>query len=250
MKYETVLYEKKEKVGYVTLNRPKKGNAISLKMVNELLEIFRKIADERDVHCVVVKGAGKVFSSGHDLNQILHKKPIDVRRLFLESYKLVKSLRELPQPVIAQVHGVATAAGCQFVAACDLAIAEENTLFALPGIKMACFCSTPIVFVSRAIGRKRSFEMGITGDYITAKQALEWGLVNRVVALKKLDETVTKLSQKIAGFSLYALETAKKMFYQQLNMEDFQALLYGTEIITLNLTNEEAQEKIELFLEK
>jgi len=249
LEYENLIYEEDGKVGVITLNRPEKRNALSLEMLDELNRLFQKISEERRVHCVVIKGAGKVFSAGHDFNQIYNHTPTEVEKLFLACYRMMRSLRDLPQPVIAQVHGVATAAGCQLVAACDLAIAEENTLFAVPGIKMACFCSTPIVFVSRAIGRKRAFEMGFTGDYITAKQALEWGLINKVVPLEKLEETVKELANKIAGYSLSALETAKRMFYQQLNMEDFQALLYATEVITLNITNEESQKEIKAFLE-
>ncbi len=249
MKYVNLIYEKKKKVGYITLNRPEKRNALSIEVLNELNSLFKKIAEERKVHCVVVKGTGKVFSAGHDFNQIYNQKPVDVEKLFLACYKMMRGLRDLSQPVIAQVHGVATAAGCQLVAACDLAVAEENTLFAIPGIKMAVFCSTPVVFVSRAIGRKRAFEMGFTGDYITARQASEWGLVNRVVSIERLEETVKELAQKIAGYSLSALESAKRMFYQQLNMEDFQALLYATEVITLNTSNDEAQREIKAFLE-
>jgi len=250
MKYENLVYEEREKIGYVTLNRPEKRNALSLEMLNELNSLFQKVAEERKIHCLVVKGAGKVFSAGHDFNQIYNHKPVDVEKLFLTCYRMMRSLRDLPQPAIAQVHGIATAAGCQLVAACDLAVAEENTVFAVPGIKMACFCSTPMVFVSRSIGRKRAFEMGFTGDYVNAKQALEWGLVNKVVPMERLEETVKELAQKIAGYSLPALETAKRMFYQQLNMEDFQALLYATEVITLNITNEEAQKEIKAFLEE
>lgn len=250
MEYRNLIYEEKEKVGYVTLNKPEKRNALSLEMLNELDRLLQKISEERRVYCLIVKGAGKVFSAGHDFNQIYNQKPADIEKLFLVCYKMMKSLRNMPQPVIAQVHGVAAAAGCQLVAACDVAVAEENTLFSIPGIKMDLFCSTPIVFISRAVGRKRAFEMGFTGEYITAEQALNWGLINRVAPVEKLEETVEELAQKIVGHSLSALETAKRMFYQQLNMEDFQALLYATEVITLNATNEEAQRKIKAFLEK
>ena len=130
MEYRNITYEEKKKVGYITLNKPEKRNALSLEMLNELDNLFRKIAEKRKVHCLIVKGAGKVFSAGHDFKQIFNQKPVDVEKLFLTCFKMMKSLRDIPQPVIAQVHGAAVAAGCQFVAACDLAVAElEDKLF-------------------------------------------------------------------------------------------------------------------------
>ncbi|MEM1524741.1 MAG: enoyl-CoA hydratase-related protein [Nitrososphaerales archaeon] len=249
MEYKNIIYSEEGKIGRITLNRPEKRNALSLEMLNEIDDLLHKIAKERKVHCVIIKGAGKVFSAGHDFNDIFNRKPLDVEKLFLQCFKVMRSIRDLPQPVIAQVHGIATAAGCQLVAACDLAVAEENALFATPGIKRGSFCATPIVFVSRNIGRKRAFEMGFTGDYITAKQALEWGLINKVVPMEKLEEAVNELAEKIASYSLTALEIGKRMFYQQLNMDDLSALHYASEIITLIITGEESQRTMKAFLE-
>jgi len=198
----------------------------------------------------VIKGAGKIFSSGHDLTEIVNHSPLEVERLFQKCWEMMYTLRSIPQPVIAQVHGVATAAGCQLVAACDLAVAEEGARFATPGVKIGIFCSTPIVFVSRAVGRKRAFEMGITGEFITAQQALEWGLVNRVVPLEELEEATRELAQSGAKYSLVVLESGKRMFYQQINMEDFQALNYATEVISLYSSLEDCQEGISAFFEK
>ena len=250
MNYKYLLYRDEERVGYITLNNPQKRNALSLEMLEELIDLFKAIARERKVHVVVIKGAGKVFSSGHDLTEILGHSPLEVERLFQKCMEMMYTLRSIPQPVIAQVHGVATAAGCQLVAACDLAVAEEGARFATPGVKIGIFCSTPIVFVSRAVGRKRAFEMGITGEFITAQQALEWGLVNRVVPLEELEEATRELAQSIARYSLLVLESGKRMFYQQLNMEDFQALNYATEVISLYSAMEDCQEGIRAFFEK
>ncbi len=250
MEYKYLLYDEEGKVGYITLNNPEKRNALSFGMLEELLRLFRAIANERKVHVVVIKGAGKIFSSGHDLTEIAGHSPIEVERLFQRCWDMMYTLRSLPQPVIAQVHGVATAAGCQLVAACDLAVAEDGTRFATPGVRIGLFCSTPIVFVSRAVGRKRAFEMGITGEFITAQQALEWGLVNRVVPLEELERTTREMAEGIAQYSLVVLESGKRMFYQQLAMEDFQALNYATEVISLYSSIEDCQEGISAFFEK
>jgi enoyl-CoA hydratase/carnithine racemase len=247
--YENIIYKEEGKVGRITLNRPEKRNALSYALLSELKDLLDGIKKERKVKVIIIKGAGKAFSSGHDLRELLED-PVDVERLFKRCYEVMHSIRDLPQTVIAQVHGVAAAAGCQLVAACDLAVAEEEALFSMPGVKIGLFCSTPVVFVSRAIGRKRAYEMAITGEFITAKQAYDWGLVNRIVPFDDLERETTKLAKKIASYSLDALESGKRMFYRQISMPDFAALDYGTEVISLHSASEDAREGIAAFLEK
>ncbi len=245
-----VLYSEMNKVGYITLNRPEKRNALSYSLLNEMLGLIREISEERKVRVVVIRGEGKVFSSGHDLNEILNKHPIEVERLFNKCYEVMLAIRNAPQPYIAQVHGVATAAGCQLVAACDMAVASSDALFATPGVQIGLFCYTPIAFVSRCVGRKKAFEMGFTGEYITADEALKYGLVNKVVPKDKLEEETRKLAEKIARFSLNVLESGKRFFYKQIFMEDFQALAYAVETISLYSSADDAIEGISAFFEK
>ena len=250
--YKYLLYEEnlKDKVGIITLNNPEKRNALAKELLVELRELLSRIGEEKKVHVVVIRGAGKVFSSGHDLREVLSDNPLEVLDVFTQCMRMMKAIREIPQPVIASVHGVATAAGCQLVAARDLAVAEEGTLFQTPGVKIGLFCSTPAVFVSRAISRKRAFEMLITGEFVDAETAYQWGLINKIAPKGKLDEVTLEFAKSIAQYSLIALGTGKRMFYQQINMEDFQALSYATEVISLNSAAEDAKEGIRAFLEK
>jgi len=243
-------YEEKGRVGIITLNRPETRNALSLELLHELEELIGKISRERRVRVVVIKGEGQAFSSGHNLKEILDRHPIEVEKLFNQCFRVMLAIREAPQPYIAMVHGVATAAGCQLVAACDMAVAAKSALFATPGVKIGLFCFTPITFVSRAVGRKKAFEMGFTGEFITADEALQFGLVNRVVEDEKLEEETMKLAQSIAFYSLNTLESGKRFFYKQIFMEDFQALAYATEAISLYSSTDDAKEGIKAFFEK
>ena len=247
---ENIVFEEKEKVGIITLNRPENRNALSMELLSELKSLIEKISVERRVRVVIIKGAGKVFSSGHNLKEILNKHPIEVEKLFTECYETMKAIRYAPQPYIAQVHGVATAAGCQLVAACDMAVAAKSALFATPGVKIGLFCYTPIVFVTRAVGRKKAFEMGFTGEFITSDEALQYGLVNKVVPDEELEKETMKLAEKIAEYSLNVLESGKRFFYKQLFMEDFNALAYATEAISLYSSTDDAKEGISAFFEK
>ncbi len=250
MDYRWILYHEDQRVGVITLNNPELRNALSAEMLAELKLLFSRIAEERRMRVVVIRGAGPVFSSGHNLLEIMDHSAPEVERLFLSCHEMMQAIRRLPQPVIAQVHGVATAAGCQLVAACDMAVAEEGARFATPGVKIGLYCSTPIVFVSRAVGRKKAFEMGITGEFISAQEALAHGLVNRVVSPEQLESATMELAHGIARYSLRVLESGKRMFYQQLAMEDFQALHYATQVIALNSATCDSQEGIRAFLEK
>jgi enoyl-CoA hydratase/carnithine racemase len=247
---ENLLYDEDGRIGVITLNRPERRNALSYALLSELEDLINKISEERKVRVVIIKGAGKAFSSGHDLKEILNQHPMEIEKVFKKCYQVMLAIRNAPQPYIAQVHGPAAAGGCQLVAACDLVVASEDALFSTPGVRIGLYCFTPIVFVSRCVGRKKAFEMGITGEFITAEEALKFGLVNKVVPRDKLEEETRKLAEKIAKFSLNVLEAGKRFFYKQLYMEDFQALAYGTETISLYATSQDAIEGITAFFEK
>lgn len=250
MDYHYLLYNEEEKVGFVSLNRPEKRNALSRDLLQELTGLLNKIASEKKVTVVVIKGIGKIFSSGHDLKEVYASESQELLKLFQTCFQAMRSIREMPQAVIAQVHGVATAAGCQLVAACDLAVAAEDALFGTPGVKIGLFCSTPAVFLSRNVGRKKAMEMLLTGEFMPAGDALVHGLVNKVVPVEQLDEAAKDMAAAIAGFSASAIAAGKRAFYQQINMDDFQALNYASEVITLNSTTRDAREGISAFLEK
>lgn len=243
-------YEKSDKVGIITLNRPEKMNALSFELLEELEKLVKKNSENRTEKVVIIKGSGKSFSSGHDLSEILNKHPKDVEKLFLKCFDVMKAIREAPQPYIAQVHGVAAAAGCQLVAACDLAVAARSAKFSTPGVNIGLFCFTPIVFVSRSVPRKKAFEMSITGDFIDAEEALRIGLVNKVVDDEKLEEETLNFARRISRFSLDVLESGKRFFYRQMFMNDFQALSYATETIALYSSTKDAVEGILAFFER
>lgn len=250
MKYHNILFNADGKVGCITLNRPEKRNPLSLEMLQEITGLLNEIGREKNVHVVVIKGAGKVFSAGHDLREVADGSPQEVLQIFKACGDTMRAIRDIPQPVIAQVHGIATAGGCQLVAACDLAVASEDALFATPGAKIGFFCTTPSVFLSRNIGRKKAMEMLFTAEFMPAREALAHGLVNKVVPPEELDQATSLLAQKIAGYSLSAIGLGKRAFYQQVNMEDFMAFNYAVEVMALSSTTDDAREGIRAFLEK
>lgn len=246
-----VLYEENEKIGTITLNNDKERNALSLKLMKELDALLKRIAHERKINVVVIQAAGKVFSSGHNLREIDGAAEEEVEKIFVECQKLMQTIRDIPQVVIAKVHDIATAAGAQLVAACDLAIASERAKFATPGPHIGLFCHTPAVFVSRNLGRKKAAELLFTGDFISADEAKIHGLINRVIPHEKLDEETLKFANSVARHSLYVLEAGKKQLYRQLEISnDFDALAYSTEIMVKNSQKPDAIEGIRAFLEK
>lgn len=247
---KNLLYETKEKVGIISLNRPDRRNALSRELLEDMVELLGEITREKDVHVIVIKGMGKIFSSGHDLSEIRDAEAVQIRDLMQTCLLAMRAIREAPQPVIAQVHGIATAAGCQLVAACDLAIAAEDALFGTPGVKIGLFCSTPAVFLSRNVGRKKALEMLLTGEFLPAREALLHGLVNKVVPASELDDATFTMASNIATLSFSAIAIGKREFYQQLQLEDFQAFSYASEVITVNSTTKDAHEGIGAFLEK
>ncbi|WP_153125595.1 enoyl-CoA hydratase [Peribacillus tepidiphilus] len=245
-----IKYKEKGKIGTITLNNEKQRNALSLELIKEFDALLSEIARDRRVNVVVIQAEGKVFSSGHNLREIDGRPEEEVRHLFDECQILMENLRKIPQVVIAKVHGIATAAGCQLVAASDLAIASEEAKFAAPGVHIGLFCSTPAVFISRNLGRKKAAELLFTGDFISAEEALIHGLVNKVVPHDHLDEETEKFAASVARHSLPVLEIGKKQFYTQLQFEDFDALRYSSKVISESSQLPDAVEGIKAFLEK
>ncbi len=234
----------------VTLNRPERRNALSLELMQELIGCLGEIAADNSLRAVILAAAGKVFCSGHDLSQMTGRNIDEYRRIFDVCTQLMEKVQSIPQPVIAEVQGIATAAGCQLVAACDLAIASDPAAFATPGVKIGLFCTTPMVPLTRAIGRKRAFEMLVTGEMIDAKTAAEWGLVNRVVPAQSLAAETRKLAARIAAASSLVIGLGKQAYYTQIDLAQPKAYAYAKEVMSLNALADDAQEGISAFLEK
>jgi enoyl-CoA hydratase/carnithine racemase len=238
-------------VATLTLNRPAQFNSLSEEMLAELQSALIEIAANAAVRVVVIAGAGKAFCAGHDLKQMRanHSKQY-MQQLFRQCAKVMTTIIAMPQPVIARVHGIATAAGCQLVAMCDLAIAVESARFAVSGINVGLFCATPSVALSRAMGRKEAMEMLLTGDFIDAAEAKSRGLINRVVAADQLDVEVKKLTESICAKSAVAVAMGKQMFYRQVEMGFDAAYQLASETMACNMMAEDAGEGIDAFMEK
>jgi enoyl-CoA hydratase/carnithine racemase len=236
--------------GRIVLNRPEKRNALSLDLMEETIVALREVSARATVRAIVIEGAGPAFSAGHDLSEMIDRDKAFFDHLFDVCTVMMQTIHELPQPVIAKVHGIATAAGCQLVAACDLAVAAEGTRFATPGVKIGLFCSTPMVPVSRAVGRKRALQMLLTGDPIDAATALEWGLVNDVVTPEELEHAVQTLVEAIARSSGYTVGTGKHAFYAQVDRTEDAAYERCAPIMAENALAHDAQEGMTAFLEK
>jgi enoyl-CoA hydratase/carnithine racemase len=234
----------------LTLNRPQQYNALSWAMLEALREALRSAQDPA-VRVVVLAGAGKAFCAGHDLKEMRTNRTLDFqRRLFALCSEVMLSLIHLPVPVIARVHGIATAAGCQLVGMCDLAVASSQARFAVSGINVGLFCSTPSVALSRNMGRKEAFEMLVTGEFIDAEEAYRRGLVNRVVDPEALDEEVERLAAAIKAKSPVAVRMGKELFYRQLEMGIEAAYQLAGEVMACNMMAEDAAEGIDAFIEK
>ena len=238
-------------IAWLTLNRPKAYNALSGDLMSELISSLNSIANERDIKVVVIKGAGNGFCAGHDLQEM----KVNNNETFLENFfeqccVLMQAIVNLPQPVIAQVHGTAAAAGCQLVASCDLAFADDNATFATPGVNIGLFCSTPMVAVSRKINRKKMMEMLLLGDKIDSRTAVEHGLINQSVPGKLLNETVSQVANKIASKSPLTLKIGKEAFYKQLEMPLSEAYEYTSKVMIQNMQARDAEEGINAFIEK
>src|SRR5580692_7865900 len=238
-------------VAYVTLNRPSQYNSLSEEMLAALEAALDAIAADPAVRVVVLAGAGKAFCAGHDLKQMKANPSLDYyRRLFADCSRLMLRIQTLPQPVIARVHGVATAAGCQLVGMCDLAIAADDARFAVSGINVGLFCATPSVALSRNVGRKAAFEMLVTGNFIDAQAALERGLINRCVPAERLDQEVGRLADAIAAKPPSVIAAGKALFYRQLEADAGTAYRLAGEAMACNMADEIAQEGVAAFIEK
>ena len=238
-------------VTIITLNRPQARNALSVGLMTSLQAALDAIAKDNSVKVVVIAGAGPGFCAGHDLKEIRSDPSRQTyEALFTQCSRLMITITRLPKPVIAKVHGIATAAGCQLVSTCDLAIASSAARFATPGVKIGLFCSTPMVALSRVTGRKAAMEMLLTGDMVDAETARQNGLINRVVTPDDLDETVAGLAGQIANKSPVSLAIGKEAFYRQLEMPLDDAYAYTAQVMTENMLKRDAEEGIDAFLEK
>jgi enoyl-CoA hydratase/carnithine racemase len=244
--WQHLLVEDVDPLTRITLNRPDRRNALSLELMLELQRALEGAAGR----VVVVTGAGSAFSAGHDLHELVACQDDEAAELFATCSSLMATIQSIPQPVIAQVHGVATAAGCQLVASCDLAIADTESRFATPGVRIGLFCSTPMVPLTRSIGRKRALQMLLTGDLIDAATALDWGLVNEVVAPPVLEATVHALATRIAEASPMVLALGKRTFYEQVGLPQGDAYHLAGNVMTRNAATDDAHEGINAFLEK
>jgi enoyl-CoA hydratase/carnithine racemase len=248
--YEHILFTMDGTIARLTMNRPQRRNALSLAHMQELIHCLKALGEGKEAQVVVLGGTGPAFCAGHDLSEMVGRDPEFYRHLFDVCCELMETIQAIPQPVIARVHGVATAAGCQLAATCDLVVASEEARFATPGVKIGLFCSTPMVALSRAVGQKKAMEMLLTGDFISAEEALAEGLANKVVAAEDLDSETQRLAEKIAEASPLVVGVGKQAFYRQIEMPVEQAYAYTKEIMSFNASFADAQEGICAFLEK
>ena len=249
---EPILQRRDEaQVTYLTLNRPAQFNALSEELLQALKDEFGIIAKDENVRVVVIEGAGRAFCPGHDLKQMRANPDLAYyRRLFALCCDMMLAITSLPQPVIAKVHGIATAAGCQLVASCDLAVASEEARFATSGINAGLFCSTPSVALSRNVPPKAAFEMLFTGDFITAKQAEDFALINHAVPAEQLDDAVRALADKMIAKSAVSIRMGKELFYKQLETTRTDAYKLAAETMACNMMSEDAGEGFDAFIEK
>ena len=247
-----ILLEAREKgVLRLTLNRPEARNALSMALMASLQEALQRAARDGQVRVIVIAAAGPAFCAGHDLRELRADPRREIyERVFAQCSELVLSIVRLPKPVVAEVHGIATAAGCQLVATCDLAVAAEDSRFATPGVNIGLFCSTPMVALSRAVGRKAAMEMLLTGRLIDAAAARALGLLNRIVPASELREATDALASEIAGKSALTLAIGKEAFYRQAELDLASAYRYTAEVMTKNMLAHDAGEGIDAFLEK
>ena len=248
---EPLLRENEGGIVTLQLNRPLQLNALSEELLDALQRELDVISNDAQVRCVVLSAAGKAFCAGHDLREMRGQPELDYyKALFARCSRVMQGIQQLPVPVIARVQGVATAAGCQLVASCDLAIAAESARFAVSGINVGLFCSTPAVALSRNVSSKRAFDMLVTGRFVDAATAADWGLINEAVADDDLDAAVARKAAEILAKSPAAVRYGKAMFYRQKQMELADAYAYASDVMAQNMMEEDACEGIDAFLEK
>jgi enoyl-CoA hydratase/carnithine racemase len=246
-----VLRSDNDGISNLLINRPKSYNALSIDCMNALTEEIERLGDDPSIKVAILSGSGKGFCAGHDLKEMRSNTEREFYELtFNTCTKLMMSIVNCPKPIIAKVHGIATAAGCQLVSTCDLAVADENTRFATPGVNIGLFCSTPMVAVTRNVERKHAMEMLLTGDFISAERAYEIGLVNKVVPESELDSAALEFAGKIASKSPLTLKIGKEAFYKQLDKDLPSAYDYCSRVMVENMMARDAEEGIDAFLEK
>ncbi|MCU0560548.1 MAG: enoyl-CoA hydratase [Desulfobacterales bacterium] len=250
MTYAEILFTGKGPVGILTLNNPRRINALSQRMIAELTDALERAAADEALKVLILRAAGAHFCAGHDLTEMVGRGMRASTEIFERCSRMMQRLHTIPQPVVAQVQGVATAAGCQLAAWCDLVVAEEGARFATPGVKIGLFCTTPMTALTRAVGRKAAMEMLLTGRYYSAAEAQALGLVNRVVPLDRLEAETEGLAAQIAEASRLVLAIGKQGFYAQVDQPDDKALQLATHTIALNLQAADAQTGIRAFIEK
>ncbi len=243
-----VLVKNDPPVTRIILNNPRRRNPLGMETMRQVIEALNGV--DSDCQAVVIAAEGPVFSAGHDLKEMIDPAPGFVEELFDVCTEMMLTIHRIPQPVVARVHGPAYAAGCQLVASCDLAVAVDTATFATPGVKIGLFCSTPMVPLSRAVGRKRALEMLLTGDLIDAVTAREWGLVNRVVSPAELDDTLDALLGRITKSSPAVVALGKAAFYQQVEMVEDDAYEHTKAVMVTNAAMNDAQEGMGAFIEK
>jgi enoyl-CoA hydratase/carnithine racemase len=247
--FDNVLLERSGDFAIITMNNPARRNALSLAHMRELIAAFRQVGDS-DALGVVLAANGKVFSAGHDFADVADHEHADVRSLLVTCTELMTLMQQIPQPVVARVHALATAAGCQLVASADLAVAAESAGFCLPGGRGGWFCHTPSVAVARNVGRKRALEMALSGDVVDAHTAADWGLVNRVVADAQLDSAVQDLLERVTRGSAESKGLGKQAFYAQVDLDQPKAYAYAIEVMAAASQTADAAEAMHAFLDK
>ena len=243
-------------IAHLKMNAPEKLNALSEEMLSALQSQFDSLQNDRQIRAVILSGSGKAFCAGHDLKEMTAGRQAEdggkayFTELFQKCARMMTSIQKLPQPVIAQVHGIATAAGCQLVASCDMAVAADSTRFGVNGVNIGLFCSTPMVALSRNIPRKQAFEMLTTGQFINAERARELGLVNRIAREDELEEATTELAETVASKLAVAVKIGKEAFYNQLQMPLSEAYDYTGSVMAENMLFRDTEEGISAFIEK
>jgi len=248
----SVLLEKDPPIGWLTLNRPEIRNALSLEMIDAVRDALDKVEKDPQISILVIRANGPAFSAGHDIREMTrkHESLGELQEIFTRCNKMMLKLHELPQPVIAQVNGIATAAGCQLVAACDLAVAETGARFATPGVKIGLFCTTPMIPLVRVVGRRHAMDMLLSGRFVSAEEALQFGLVNKVVSPEKLAEETRNWALELAQASPFVLSLGKHAFYSQVDLDERSAYDYAKEVIAMNCMAEDAFEGMSAFIDK
>lgn len=247
--YQSIRLDRRGRFVTLTLDRPEKRNSLSIEVMSEITDAFDRIGAS-DVDGVVLAANGPVFSAGHNFGDMAGADLVTTRRVFDVCTTMMETIQRIPQPVVARVHALATAAGCQLVATCDLAVAAESASFAIPGGKGGLFCHTPLVAVARNIGRKRALEMAMTGDSVDARTAAEWGLVNRVVPDAELDDATHDLLHRASRGSVYSKALGKQAFYAQIDLPQAEAYDYAVDVMSRAAVSPDAQEGIAAFLDK